>query len=683
MGRRHAVLALILLASCFGLGSSAEPPGAWPGHSWDRAEPSAVGMDTALLVKAREYALKGRGSGVIVRHGRLVMAWGDLKRRYDLKSTTKSIGVTALGLAIGDGKVGLDDAAGKRHPTFALPPEANRATGWIDAITLRHLATQTAGFEKPGGYGKLLFPPGTKWSYSDGGPNWLAECLTLAYRQDLRELMFERVFGPLGVTRDDLTWRENAYRPRELAGVKRREFGSGISANVDAMARIGYLYLRDGRWGKQQIIPRAFVDQLRRPVEGVVGVPEQDAKTYGNASDHYGLLWWNNGDGALPNVPRDAYWSWGLYDSLIVVIPSLDLVVARAGPPPGWQRDWDAQYDVLKPFLKPIAAACQDREIGTPPYPRSELIEQLIWAPPAAIARKAPGSDNWPLTWADDGQLYSAYGDGWGFEPRTREKLSLGFARVDGGPDDFRGINIRSTTGEQKGDGPRGKKASGLLMVDGVLYMWVRNAENSQLAWSQDRGKTWAWANWRFTESFGFPVFLNFGRDYAGAPDRFVYIYSPDHNSAYAAADRLVLARTPRARIRQRSAYEFFAGRDARGRPRWSRRLQDRQAVFRHPRRCYRPSVSYHPALKRYLISQVLPGDDPEAPLGLALYEAPEPWGPWRTVYYTEKWDVDPGEAAHLPLKWASDDGLTLHLVFSGDDSFSVRQAVLRLARKK
>ena len=111
--------------------------------------------------------------------------------------------------------------------------------------------------------------------------------------------------------------------------------------------------------------------------------------------------------------------------------------------------------------------------------------------------------------------------------------------------------------------------------------------------------------------------------------------------------------------------------------------MQDRQAVFRHPRRCYRPSVSYHPALKRYLISQVLPGDDPEAPLGLALYEAPEPWGPWRTVYYTEKWDVDPGEAAHLPLKWASDDGLTLHLVFSGDDSFSVRQAVLRLARKK
>ena len=42
-----------------------------------------------------------------------------------------------------------------------------------------------------------------------------------------------------------------------------------------------------------------------------------------------GLLWWNNGDAALAKVPRDAYWSWGLYDSLIVVVPSLDLVAAR------------------------------------------------------------------------------------------------------------------------------------------------------------------------------------------------------------------------------------------------------------------------------------------------------------------------------------------------------------------
>jgi len=85
---------------------------------------------------------------------------------------------------------------------------------------------------------------------------------------------------------------------------------------------------------------------------------------YGRASSHYGLLWWNNADAALEGVPRDAYWTWGLYDSLIIVLPSLDIVVARAGQ--GWKRIPDADhYEVLKPFFRPIVAAA--RTIGSEP----------------------------------------------------------------------------------------------------------------------------------------------------------------------------------------------------------------------------------------------------------------------------------------------------------------------------
>src|SRR5262245_49966606 len=108
----------------------------------------------------------------------------------------------------------------------------------------------------------------------------------------------------------------------------------------------------------------------------------------------------------------------------------------------------------------------------------SPVIKEIIWSPKETIVRKASGSDNWPMTWADDDGLYTAYGDGNGFEPRVPEKLSLGFAKVRGLPPDFSGANIRSRTGEQKGEGKAGKKASGLLMVDGVLYLWVRNAGN-------------------------------------------------------------------------------------------------------------------------------------------------------------------------------------------------------------
>ena len=198
-------------------------------------------------------------------------------------------------------------------------------------------------------------------------PNWLADCLTLAYRRDVADLMSERIFTPLGINGDDLSWRKNSYRPKRIDGIPRREFGSGISANVDAMARVGLLYLRGGLWDGRRLLPAEFVAQAGTTVPAVVGLPEVDPKEYGNASDHYGLLWWNNADGTLDGVPRDAFWSWGLYDSLIVVIPSLDIVVARAGQ--SWKRPTSGHYDVLRPFLRPIAesAGMPATRVGSAP----------------------------------------------------------------------------------------------------------------------------------------------------------------------------------------------------------------------------------------------------------------------------------------------------------------------------
>lgn len=353
---RCPVLMLVSLLALNSIALAQKPTTLWPMPDWSSASPAEMGLDPQKLNQARDYALTGNGSGYITRHGKLVLSWGDPRKRYDLKSTTKSFGATCLGVAILDGKMHLDDPAHQYHPSLGVPPESNAATGWLDDITILHLATQTAGFEKRGGYEKLLFKPGTKWHYSDGGPNWLAECITLKYQRDLKELMFERVFTPLGIGPDDLTWRNNSYRPHDIDGIPRREFGSGISANVDAMARIGYLYLRKGEWQGKRLLPAEFIARAGSTVPSVVGLPETDPESHGNASDHYGLLWWNNADGALEGVPTDAFWSWGLYDSLIVVIPSQDIVVARAGK--SWKRDEDADhYAVLEPFLGPIAAA--------------------------------------------------------------------------------------------------------------------------------------------------------------------------------------------------------------------------------------------------------------------------------------------------------------------------------------
>jgi len=285
------------------------------------------------------------------------------------------------------------------------------------------------------------------------------------------------------------------------------------------------------------------------------------------------------------------------------------------------------------------------------------------------------------MTWADDGPLYTAYGDGNGFEPFRSEKLSIGLARIEGMPSDFTGVNIPSPTLDSKGEGARGRKASGLLCVDGVLYLWVRNVTNSQLGWSRDHGKNWSWADWRFTSSFGCPTFLNFGRDYAGARDDFVYVYSHDADSAYDRADRFVLARVAKDRIRDRSAYEFFVRLDDNGQPRWSTNIDERGTVFENPKRCYRSSVSYHAPTKRYLWCQTGLGEDTRFAGGFAIYDAPEPWGPWTIVFHTDQWDVGPGESMHLPTKWMSADGRELWLVFSGDDCFSLRRGTLLLSQ--
>jgi CubicO group peptidase (beta-lactamase class C family) len=340
-------------------------------HGWTRVAAAAdVGMTQAGLDQATTYALTGGGSGMIVRKGRLVHSWGDIDVTYEMKSTTKSMGGIALGLAIDEGKLQLTDAAQTHMPAIGVEPAANVATGWLPQITILQLATHTAGFDKPGGYNaSLLYQPGTTWSYSDGGLNWLADLLSEKYGQDLRQLMTTRVWSVLGVTTDDLTWRDPSRGLRapplpasQPQTVVHRELASGIEANANAMARVGLLFLRKGVWTDQRVVSESFVETVHTPQAAVASATNIDPTNFPGATTNYGVLWWTNKDGQLANVPRDAYWAWGLGDSLIVVIPSLDLIIARAGPQVlagstgrVWNdSDWNGDYSVLAPLLDPI-----------------------------------------------------------------------------------------------------------------------------------------------------------------------------------------------------------------------------------------------------------------------------------------------------------------------------------------
>ena len=329
---------------------------------------------------------------------------------------------------------------------------------------------------------------------------------------------------------------------------------------------------------------------------------------------------------------------------------------------------------------------------AAPPYPPSPVIGKIVWAPADTIVRKAAGSDNLPVTWAADDALYITWGDGWGFEPKVPKKLSMGFALIVGGPDDFRGINIRSEA-EQLGGGRSGKKGWGIISVDGVLYLWMGHADRkggqAQLAWSRDHARTWTFADWKFPH-FGLMGFINFGKDNNWAPDEYVYSYSHDGPLADTPADHFVLMRVPKNRITDREAWEFFERIDKNGKPIWTDDLQRRGVVFRHKDGCLRSAMTYCKPLRRYLWWQHVPAPkgspdrgDTRFKGGFGVYDAPEPWGPWTTAFYTEKWDVGPGEHGDFPAKWMSEDGRELYLVFSGEDSFSVRKASIVISKAR
>ena len=700
--RRRAIVAGLLCA-LVPLGREAAA------FEWRIATPESQGLSGERL-RALKDGLAARGTRglLVIRRDRIIFEWyapghGRHARHYTASMAKGLVGGVALAVALTDGRLGLDDRVANHLPAWREDPLKSQ-------VTVRHLGSHTSGLQDawvpdeaargvdqadfsgwegefwrwrsrdqppPGDAFSLsrdrapvLFAPGTAYAYSNPGLAMLGWVVTASLEgsADVRTLLRERVMRPLGVPAKE--WSCGYDKTEQVDGLPLVATWGGGSYSADAVARVARLMLRGGDWDGHRLLSAEAV----QATVSDAGTPR-----------HGGMGWWTNADGDLGKAPRDAFAAQGAGHQVVFVVPGLDLIAVRNGARLDPRMEYEAALRQL--FFDPLLDAVLDAPevTGRPslPYPPSRLVERVVWAPAESIVRRAEGSDNWPLTWGDDDALYTAYGDGWGFEPRTERKLSLGLARVEGGPTDFQGTNIRSPSGEQIGDGAEGRKASGVLMVDGVLYMWVRNAGNARLAWSSDRGRSWTWADWTFDTSFGAPTFLNFGKNYAGARDDFVYVYSHDSDSAYEAADGMVLARASRDRLSERAAWELFAGHDGRGRPTWTRDIEERGWVFSHPHRCYRSGITYNASLGRYLWSQVHP-DSPHPPGprfegGFGVYEAPEPWGPWRTVEYTTRWDVGPGETMSFPPKWMSANGATVHAVFSGDDHFSVRRATLVL----
>ncbi|MCD6350954.1 MAG: serine hydrolase [Armatimonadetes bacterium] len=670
------------------------------GFEWQTSSPEEEQMSSARLDALVSVLADHRTEDLLViRHDRIVCQWhsrghGRHVLHYTASLAKALVGGVALMVAINDGRLSPDDLACKYVPQWRRDPLKSR-------ITIRHLATHTSGLEDakegdvphdklPGWKGRfwrrkenplviardetpVLFEPGTRLAYSNPGMAMLGYCLTVALKnapeKDLRTLLDKRIMSPLGLKRSE--WSMSYGKTFEADGLPLQAVWGGGAYSPEAVARVGRLMLRRGNWQGRQLVRPEVVDLMVADA----GAPEAGVEGPYPAA---GLAWWLNSRRAFKLLPRDAFLGAGAGHQILLVVPSLDLVVVRMGQRlgPGSMSEGDYWRELEEYLINPLMTAFE-----APLVPPSPVLGEVTFAPRREIRRAAVGSDNWPLTWADDDVLYAAYGDGRGFEPGTDRKLSLGLARIVGGPQDFRGVNLRSPTAERVGDGRKGAKASGMLMVDGVLYMLVRNVGNSQLAWSEDHGATWQWG-FNFTTSFGCPTFLNFGRDYQGARDDYVYVYSNDGPTAYESSSAVVLARVRREHLRDPSAYEFFVRLDG-GRPVWSKDIADCRPVLAYPGHCSRCEVVYDAGLRRYLMAL---GFDHAG--GWGLFDAPEPWGPWTVAYWTKDWGLGGTHSYRLPTKWISRGGRTLWMVFSGRehegvnyDAFCVRRMSLHLRR--
>ena len=646
------------------------------------------GLDPVKLEAWRSnLAAHGTTGLIVLRHGRVALEWyaegWDAAKPHGTASMAKAlVGGMSLAVAMSDGRISPDDLASKYIPEWRGDPLKSK-------ITIRELATHTSGIEDAeqddiahdqltgwkGDFWKrtpdpfsialrlapVLFEPGTSNEYSNPGMAALSYAITASLKGgDVRTLLKERILDPLGIPERE--WSIGYGRAYELDGLKLYANWGGATFTARAAARVGQLMMLQGQWNGRELIRRETVKKVL--TDQGMPHPPRDATNPAPAS---GLAWYVNSDGVWPALPRDAFAGAGASHQIILVAPSLDLVMVRNGTALGDPKGsfWQPVYEhAFKPLMDAVAVKA--------PYPPSPVIHGAVFG--KEIRRSAIDSDNWPMTWGDDDAQYTSYGDGYGFEPFVESKLGMGFARITGGAADYRGVNLRSD-GERTGGGAKSPKASGIVMVDGVLYLWVRNVANSQLAWSLDRGKTWQWG-FKLETGFGSPAFLNFGRNYAGARDGYVYTYSQDGPSAYESDNGVVLARVAKGRMREHGAWEFYERLGPDGRPVWTPEIARRGAVFAYPANCGRVDVVYDAGIRRYLMALAY-----DHAGGWGLFDAPEPWGPWTTVMHRE-WDVADTHGYRLPSKWISADGLSMTLVFSGikpNDAFCTR--TLRLVR--
>src|SRR4051812_21502484 len=322
-----AALSWLLVSSSAGT-AVAQDGGSWPTTAWETSAPEQQGMDSNALADLVKFGASEKMDSLLVtRHGRIVAEayYAPFRsgHKHRINSVTKAVTGTLIAIALRDG---LLDSLDRRALEFFPARTVANLDDNKQAITIRHLLNMTSGLEwkerlddsvpetflamerSPDWQQFILDqpmaqPPGTAFEYNSGNSHLLSAIINKL--TGARALLYARaqLFGPLGIT--DVFWRQD---PQGVSAG-----GAGLYLQPRDMAKIGYLYLRNGSWDGRQIVPPAWIDAVNHA--------SVDMRLPGL---RYANQFW-----VLPD--KHVYAAVGFHRQIIVVMPELDIVAVATG----------------------------------------------------------------------------------------------------------------------------------------------------------------------------------------------------------------------------------------------------------------------------------------------------------------------------------------------------------------
>jgi CubicO group peptidase (beta-lactamase class C family) len=321
IGLGVAVAGAVSLSAVESAGAQGPGPGPWQQY----ASPESAGFAAEGLLRAREYADSVRSGAVMTIHrGRVVAAWGDVLREFELHSVRKSLVNALYGIAVEEGSVDLDRTLADAGIDDDTPLTAGEKQARIrDVIAARsgvYLNSAYAASDQDDALpARNSATRGTRFFYNNWDFNVAGVIIERTTGENLYELFDRSIAEPLGME----DWQPDdgflVYEPTNS-----RHPAQTFRMSTRDLARIGQLYLDRGSWNATRILPPSWIDDSTRP-----------SSDFGDGTG-YGFMWWTYRAGSLGERyahlrQYEAFAGQGTGGQLLLVVPDAQLVFVHRG----------------------------------------------------------------------------------------------------------------------------------------------------------------------------------------------------------------------------------------------------------------------------------------------------------------------------------------------------------------